>query len=660
MSRPAEASIDATHASPVNWAAAATAMRRNARRVAIWALPCVLVVYLSLKGAGYDSIIRGEVGVAVWWIVLLGAAVGILPAGTPRGAAWAGLGLLAAFMVWTGIGIAWSPDAGRSVTEFARVAIYLGIFALVLNACGPGDMRRLVNGLGAGMAVIGVLALLSRLHPSWFPTDDTAQVLATSKNRLSYPLGYWNGLAALMAMAVPLLLFMAIRARTIVCRSLAAAALPAIALTAFLTLSRGGAIEFAVALAVFVALAPSRLQALPSLALAAVSSAILIVATSQRDDLTNGVGTSLAHDQGNEILAMAIVVCGGAALVQAAIGLAARHGVGPRIRVPRRTTATAWIVAGICALLVAVAAGLPGELTGRWDDFKQTGGAGAGVERFDSSSGNGRYQVWSSADDANSTAALVGIGPGNFEAWWAQHGDLPVFVRDAHSLYMETLGELGLIGFLLIVGFIGTVLGVGASRSLRRSSERRWPYVAATASAFAFAVGAGIDWAWEQAVLPVAFMALAGGLLSPRLYRAPAKQGLIMRGGLIALALIALIAIVPQLLGAEAIRDSRSAAESGNLQSALDKAEHAHHLQPYAAAPDLQRALVLELMGRYDAALAPARDATRAASQDWRNWLVLSRLQAEAGNGDGSVAAYERARRLNPRSVIFAAAQAPG
>jgi tetratricopeptide (TPR) repeat protein len=283
------------------------------------------------------------------------------------------------------------------------------------------------------------------------------------------------------------------------------------------------------------------------------------------------------------------------------------------------------------------------------------------VGRFDSSSGSGRYQAWSSADDANDVKPLIGIGPGNFESWWAQHNDLHVFVRDAHSLYMETLGELGLIGFLLIVGFIGTVLGVGASRSLQRSSERRWPYVAATAGAFAFAVGAGIDWAWEQAVLPVAFMVLAGGLLSPRLYRRPStSQGFFIRGGLIALALIALIAIVPQLLGAEAIRDSRSAAGSGNLQSALDKAEHAHDLQPYAATPDLQRALVLELMGRFDAALAPARDATRAASHDWRNWLVLSRLQAEAGDADGSVAAYERARTLNPGSVIFAAAQVPG
>jgi tetratricopeptide (TPR) repeat protein len=113
-------------------------------------------------------------------------------------------------------------------------------------------------------------------------------------------------------------------------------------------------------------------------------------------------------------------------------------------------------------------------------------------------------------------------------------------------------------------------------------------------------------------------------------------------------------------MGAEAIRDSRSAANGGNLQSALDKAEHAHDLQPYAAAPQLQRALVLELMGRYDAALDPARAATAAASQDWRTWLILSRLEAEAGRAAASINAYQRAKTLNPRSILFTTAEAPG
>jgi hypothetical protein len=534
--RPASAGLDAI----------VDLIRRNGSRIGTWALPFVLVIYLGLKGGGYDSIVRGEVGVAVWWIVILGAAVGILPVNGLRRNSWIGLGLLVAFTLWTGIGIAWSPDAGASATEFARVATYLGVFTLVLAARKPGDMRRLVDGLGSGIAVVGVLALLSRLHPAWFPADVTGQALNTGQ-RLNYPLDYWNGVATLMAMGVPLLLFMAIQARTILGRALAAAALPAVALTAFLTLSRGGAIEIAAALVVFLALAPRRLQALPSLALAALGSAILIIATNQRDALTNGLGTAAAHRQGDEIFAMAVFVCGGVALVQAAIALAVRHRIGPRIRVPRRTTITAWAVIGVCAAVVAVGIGLPGKLADRWDEFKTLGNPGTGVARFDSSKGSGRYQAWTSASDANDTDPLVGIGPGNFEHWWAQHGSLGIFVRDAHSLYMETLGELGWIGLLLIVSFVGSALVAGVRRAVYQSSDRRWPYVAATASAFAFALSAGIDWSWELSVLPVAFMVLAAGLLAPRRYRSPSRRALIAtRIGLVTLAVVAAAAIVPQ------------------------------------------------------------------------------------------------------------------
>src|SRR3954452_9159010 len=331
MTSPAETSIDTTRIGTLRWEAALAAIRRNGSRIGIWALPFVLVVYLGLKGGGYDSIVRDEVGVAVWWIVLVGAAVGILPTTVPARTGWIALGLIASFTVWTGLGIAWSSDAGASVTELARVATYLGVFMLVFAARNPGDMRRLVNGLASGMAVIGVLALLSRLHPSCFPNDQPALAAGSAHNRLSYPLDYWKVLATLMAMAIPLLLFIAIRGRTVIGRALAAAALPAVALTAFLTLSRGGTIEIGVALFVFVALAPRRLQVVPTLFLTSLGAAILIIATNQRQALTDVVSTAIAHDQGNESLAMTIVVCGGVALTQIAIALAMKYRLAPRI-----------------------------------------------------------------------------------------------------------------------------------------------------------------------------------------------------------------------------------------------------------------------------------------------------------------------------------------
>src|SRR5690242_6767527 len=105
MTPSADTSIKATRLGPLEWEAVLQAVRRNGARMGTWALPFVLVVYLGLKGGGYDSIVRDEVGVAIWWIVLIGAVLGIFPTSAPRRNDWIGLGLLAGFAVWTGIGI---------------------------------------------------------------------------------------------------------------------------------------------------------------------------------------------------------------------------------------------------------------------------------------------------------------------------------------------------------------------------------------------------------------------------------------------------------------------------------------------------------------------------------------------------------------------------
>ena len=52
----------------------------------------------------------------------------------------------------------------------------------------------------------------------------------------------------------------------------------------------------------------------------------------------------------------------------------------------------------------------------------------------------------------NTTKPLTGTGSGTFEFWWARDGDTDETVRDTHSLYLQTLGELGIVGFALIVG----------------------------------------------------------------------------------------------------------------------------------------------------------------------------------------------------------------
>ena len=140
-------------------------------------LPFALVLYLALEGGGYDVVVRGEVGIAIWWIVLLGALVGALPVRALGRAELAGVGLLLAFAAWTTLGISWSSSSERSVEEAARVLIFVGVLALSVAAQDREALRRTVRSVGAAIAVVGSLALLSRFEPSWFPAQQLGTFL---------------------------------------------------------------------------------------------------------------------------------------------------------------------------------------------------------------------------------------------------------------------------------------------------------------------------------------------------------------------------------------------------------------------------------------------------------------------------------------------------
>jgi cytochrome c-type biogenesis protein CcmH/NrfG len=74
---------------------------------------------------------------------------------------------------------------------------------------------------------------------------------------------------------------------------------------------------------------------------------------------------------------------------------------------------------------------------------------------------------------------------------------------------------------------------------------------------------------------------------------------------------------------------------------------------PGSAAPRLQQALVLEEAGDLARAAAAARAATERESTNWRNWLVLSRIEAERGRAAASLRAFRRSESLNPNFSLF-------
>ena len=506
--------------------------RLDPAAAAAWTLAFALVAYLALSNGGYDTIVRSQAGIAVWWIVLLGALAGILPARIGA-AGWVAIGLLAAFAAWTGLAIGWSESAERSAVELGRVAAYLGVLALAISVQGKAAARHTINGLASAIGLVTLLAVLSRLHPQAFPANDHLALLSQdSARKLSYPLNYWNALAAFAALGVPLLLAVAIGARTLAGQALAAAALPLSALCIYLTISRGGVLAVAVGLVAFLALVPLRLHAIGTLLAAAAGSAVLISAASQRDALQDGAPTATAIGQGNEMLWLVLIACAGVAFLQVAMGLAARHLPRPAMLDPgRRATALRALAVLAVLAVTAVAAGVPGAVSDRWQQFKAVpgtvaqGGQDNVFSRLGAADGTGRYQFWQSALDAHASAPWQGIGPGTFEFWWARNGTLTDFVRDAHSLYAETLAETGFVGLALLVALLGWLAVVAVTRSLRAAPGLRLWIAAAAGGLAAFLTAAALEWVWEMAAIAVVALLLGAVIVAGRDDGAPRDPG---------------------------------------------------------------------------------------------------------------------------------------
>jgi hypothetical protein len=659
MARPARHRRRRSRSRPArfDWSGAAT-----------WLLAALLVVYLGLEDGGYDPIPRDQVGIAVWWLLLLGVAVQALPVPGRTRPALAALGLLGGFAVWTALAMSWSVSEERTAAEMARVATYLGVLAL--GVClvtrrrdGP---RQVLHGVAFGLAFLAAIGVLSRLHMAWFPPNELGKVLPgiEIERRLAYPLGYSSGMGALAGMTLPLLLGATGTARTLAGQALAAAAIPVAGLTLYLATSGTGAAVAAVAVGAFLALSPDRLPKLLTLLAGTAGGAVLALAVSGRDALARGLPKPAAESQGTEMVWIVLAVCAGVALVQVLISMAVRGADRPSLLgVGRREATIATGVALLFAIPVSLAAGLPHEASHRWEVFKERGN-GTGAEPSSPSSilnfhGSGRYQFWQSAVDAGESAPLKGLGPGTFELWWNRHATYAGYTRNAHSLYLESFAELGWIGLLLICGFVFGVLGLGAVRAMRAPPERRLVLATATAGVAGFAMAAALDWVWQLGAMAVAFALLAAVAVAGYSVRQPPRgrrrrrtrrlyRNRAQRAATVAVAILALVAIWFPLSGATHMRQSQLDAAHGDYASALAEAEDAAGAQPYAASPLLQQALVLERQGRLRAAEAKAAAAVGKGDEDWRNWFVLARIRAERGRIVPALRAYRRAHSLNP------------
>lgn len=633
----------------------------------------VAVVYtaLALGDGGFSAEVNAAATIAVWWTVIVWLVVGARDGGSLPGAAVLAGAALAGLAALTALSVAWSSDDGRVTVEAVRVIGYLGLFVLVVLASPRLGARTWLGGLALGLVAVSILALSVRIAPS-LPGGDEELVAALpgERGRLSYPIGYWNGLAACVALAVPLLGWLGAQASDRVLRALAIAALPLPGLVIYLSSSRGGLIAALAGAAALLALGPSRIRLLSGLALGALGSGALILVAREQPDLVDGLATAAAERQG-AALGVAVLVT---VVVIGVVHYLAEARIG-RLAIPRPPARAIAVGVGILAIVGVIAID-PAE---RFEEFKEPPAVGEdrGGLRANtvSAAGSGRYQFWTAAADAFSSEPLRGVGAGGFGTWWDQHGTLPLSVRDAHSLFVEVVAELGIAGIALLLAFLVTGAVAGLSR---RPLDRRLGGAVGAALAILVAgiTSAAIDWTWELPAVFAPVIVAVALLTGPATARAgeaaagpsgggsgsePAGPGgdpggslnrfglgvTTLLAGWVAILLAGIVFVTELKLG-----DSREAVDHDDLPAAAQDARDAAEVQPWAAEPRLQLALVEELGGDPAAAREAIREAIDRAPEDWSLWAIAARIEDGAGNEEAAREARERAHQLNPRAAL--------
>jgi hypothetical protein len=619
--------------------------------------PLALIGGLALAGGGFDLSTRHIAGLAVWLVV-----VGLLALGAAARARlgrpfyWAS-GLILGLALLSAISSLWSGSIELSVTEADRVLVYLGFFlAAFLIAQTDVKRERFAEGIAIALALIAFTALATRLLPHVFEFGPGLN----NAPRLRYPLGYWNANGLAFGIGIAMALWMSRRSLNASLRWFAIASLPVLLLALYFTYSRGGLLALLVAAGCLLALSHDRLWMLATLAIGALGTLPALLAVQARGSLGDNYDNQVTVEQGAEVM---LFLVGGIALALLLFAglrqLRGRDGglTGKAVALSRdpKVLRGLALVAAVLAIGAAVAVG------GRaWNQFSSSDlqFPSQPEQHFSQLSGAGRHDFYRVAVDAFEEKPLLGHGAGTYQFSWEQLRSISVPVRDAHSLFLEAFAELGLVGGLLVLGLVGLLLWTGftAWRNARGSQQELCAVL--LAAALAFAVGAAIDWFWEIAALGAIFFLASGVLVAVRCSQLAAARrvangsgegrrfGLAVAG--LAIAWITALALIGPLLVDHEIKASQAAAADGDIPSAVNHADTARSIEPWAASPYIQLGLLAEVQGDYATAVGRLSQAINREDRNWLLYYLRSKIEHEAGDVASARADLRRAQQLNP------------
>jgi len=627
-------------------------------------------------GAGLSPFFFAYYDTSVWVPIGLGlvaasAVAAVARPARPSGPGALALGGLLGLGVWSLISTAWAESVESALVNGNRWLAYGALLVLLLALLRSERRSALLlgaAGLGVAAVAISVLARLLGGNPG-------ALFLG---GRLNSPLGYINGEGCLFVIGF-WLCFAAAESRRALVAGPAAGMATLMACLAMLSQSRGTALAMLFALVAVVAVVPGRTRRVYGLLVVAVGIALAAPKLLRVYEHSAGgsVSTEASHAAGRAALLAAIA----AGLAWGLLTLVWELAVSSRAWSSRARTTGSWLLAIpiVVALVVAGSSAQRIEHDARtqWHAFTNLAAPSASATASTASQsrllsgGGNRYDYWRIAWRVWRENPILGVGAGNYPRPYYEQRATTEDIDQPHSVELQALSELGVVGALLLASFLGGI-GWGIARmrpAAARSPLSRALMVGAVGAVVAWLAQTTVDWMHLLPGLTAIAIAAAAVLVRSRSPQSAAAVAGYSRFGKAfasrpALALGA-SAVLVTLVVAGASLSRQGLAEIYRL-----RAQHELGAHPAAAITDANRSLDIDsdametyyvkaaALARFDQASAAQtvlRQALRHEPNNFVTWTLLGDISLRERRIGAAKRDYDRAHKLNPRDLALRA-----
>ncbi len=535
------------------------------------------------------------------------------------------VGSVAGLVAVTALTIVWSVAPDLSWDYANRAFLYLALLAVGLFIGALVERAPVATAWGLTVVVAAAVGwgLAGKIAPGLYA--DGGRIA-----RLRAPVDYWNALALLLAMGMPLALWLAELPRlSRRVRGLGAVLLFALVVATFLTYSRGGILVAGVAVVAWLWLSSSRLASLTTIAVALLGGLAVSAWAFRQAGLVEDLEPYSARVRDGWHLGLVLAIVGAVVwgvhvVISRQLETNARL-AGQSSRIARTVAiALAALVVGVL-LALALRGGDPkGWLDAQLDEFSSPTATQVAQDpsRLGSLNANNRWQWWQTAWSSFVDRPLGGTGAGTFEIVNAKQRTSALTATEPHNVPLQFLGETGIFGFVLLV--VSVVAAIVAVREALRRLDgiERTATAALAAGMIAFLVHSVGDKDWDYvAVTGPLCLTLGVVVASGMRPGARSRRRIWPALGAVVLAWASLYSLAAPFF---ANRSVARAYELIGTQAAVDAASRAASLNPLAVEPLFAKAAAYDVLGVQVGADEALRRAVALQPENPEAWYRLA------------------------------------